>query len=167
MSARENPMVGAAGEFYVLARLSLLGKIAAQAPKGAPTADILIASSSGDRLCSVQVKARQEKGSDHGWYMSKKHEAIKSPSLFYAFVDFGKLTEPKPITYIVPSAVVAEVLQSMHRAWLSNPGQRGQQRRDTDFRRFMPDYSRTSGNAVGKYVGGWLDQYREAWDLLP
>jgi len=110
-------MVGASGEFYVLARLSLLGEIAAQAPEGAPTADILIASSAGDRLCSVQVKARQAKGSDHGWHMSKKHEAIKSASLFYAFFDFGKLTEPKPITYIVPSAVVAEVLQSMHRAW--------------------------------------------------
>ena len=29
-------MVAAAGEYYVLARLSLLGKIAAQAPRGVP-----------------------------------------------------------------------------------------------------------------------------------
>lgn len=164
---RESPMVGAAGEYYVLARLSLLGKIAAQAPKGAPTADILIASSAGDRLCSIQVKARQEKGSDRGWHMGKKHESIKAPSLFYAFVDFGKIKDPMPVTFIVPSEIVSKAIRLMHQAWLHNPGQRGQKHNDTDFRRFMPDYSKTSGAGVGKYVDGWLQQYREAWDLLP
>lgn len=167
LSVRQSTMIAAAGEYYVLARLSLLGKIAAQAPRGVPNADIVVSSLEGDRLCAVQVKARQEKGADGGWHMKKKHEALRSPELFYAFVDFGKITDPKPVTYIVPSEIVADVLQTMHQAWLDNPGKHGQKHNDSDMRRFMPDYSRTSGTGVGKYIRGWLDEYREAWSLIP
>jgi hypothetical protein len=45
LTVKQSTMVAAAGEYYVLARLSLLGKIAAQAPTGVPNADILICSS--------------------------------------------------------------------------------------------------------------------------
>lgn len=62
---------------------------------------------------------------------------------------------------------MAEVLRTMHAAWLATSGMKGQQRNDTDMRRFMPDYTRTSGALEGKYVRGWLDEYREAWELLP
>jgi hypothetical protein len=148
-------------------RLSLLGKIAAQAPTGVPNADILISSSHGDRLSAVQVKARQGKGADGGWHMSKKHEEIEAPSLFYAFVDFVSLIDPKPVTYIVPSTIVAQVIRVTHAAWLAKPGQKGQKHNDTDLRRFMPDYTRNCGAAAAPYVEGWLDQYREAWGLLP
>ena len=151
----------------MLARLSLLGKIAAQAPRSVPNADILVSSLEGDRLCAVQVKARQDKGADGGWHMKKKHEDLRASGLFYAFVDFGNLSDPKPVTYILPSEVVAHVLRAMHQAWLDNPGKRGQKHNDSEMRRFVPDYSRTSGVGVGKYVGGWLDEYREAWSLIP
>jgi hypothetical protein len=118
-------------------------------------------------LCAVQVKARQGKGADGGWHMSKKHETIKAPGLFYAFVDFGSIIDPKPVTYIVPSEVVAVVIRTMHAAWLAKPGQEGQQRNDSDFRRFMPDYTRNCGDGAKPYVEGWLDHYRDAWSLLP
>ncbi len=166
-TANQSSLVAAAGEYYVLARLSLLGKIAAQAPRGVPNADIVVSSVSGDRLCAVQVKTRQGKGADGGWHMGKKHEEIKSTNLFYAFVDFGGLTDPHPVTYIVPSEVVAEVVRTMHQAWLAKPGQKGQQRNDSDFRRFMPDFTRNCGEGAKPYILGWLDRYREAWSLLP
>lgn len=91
-------MIAAAGEYYVLARLSLRGKIAALAPRGVPNTDILISSSHGDRLCAVQVKARQENGTDGGWHMKRKHEDIIGPELFYAFGDFGTMSAPSPVT---------------------------------------------------------------------
>ncbi len=166
LGTKQSSLIAAAGEYYVLARLSLLGKIAAQAPRGVPNADIIVSSVNGDRLCAVQVKARQEKGSDGGWHMGKKHEEIKSPQLFYAFVDFGEIHDPKPQTYIVPSEVVAIVIQTMHAAWLATPGQKGQKHNDSDFRRFMPDYTRNYGENAKPYVKGWLDQYRESWNLL-
>ncbi len=167
LSVKHSTMIAAAGEYYVLARLSLLGKIAAPAPRGVPNADILVSSFSGEKLCAVQVKARQDKGSDGGWHMGKKHEDLKAPGLFYAFVDFGDLRNPKPTTYVIPSSVVANVLQTMHRAWLDNPGKYGQKHNDSDMRRLIPDYTKTSGSGVGSFGKGWLDQYCEAWKLLP
>src|SRR5664279_1348824 len=69
LGVKQSTLVAAAGEYYVLARLSLLGKIAAQAPRGVPNADIVVSSVKGDRLCAVQVKSRQGKGGDGGWHM--------------------------------------------------------------------------------------------------
>jgi hypothetical protein len=53
--------------------------------------------------------------------MSKKHETIKAPGLFYAFVDFGSIIDRNPVTYIVPSEVVTVVIRTMHAAWLAKP----------------------------------------------
>ena len=39
----------------------------------------------------------------------------------------------------------------------------GQQRKDTDFRRFVPDYTGYAGPST-KYGAGWLQSYAEAWD---
>src|SRR3546814_9500679 len=43
------------------------------------------------------------------------------------------------------------------------PGAKGQAHNDSDFRRFLPDYTHLD---MGKYEDGWLEPYREAWDLL-
>jgi hypothetical protein len=167
LTIKQSTLVAAAGEYYVLARLSLRGKIAAQAPRGVPNADIIVSSVAGDHLCAVQVKARQGKGADRGWHMRAKHEESISSNLFYAFVDFVSIEEPTPITYVVPSEIVARALKEMHQAWLKQPGQKGQKHNDSDFRRFLPDYSRTSGVDVAGYSDGWLAPYHEAWHLLP
>jgi hypothetical protein len=166
LGVKQSTLVAAAGEYYVLARLSLLGKIAAQAPRGVPNADIVVSTPDGERLCAVQVKARQGVGGDGGWHMSKKHEAIVGSKLFYAFVDFGDMQNPMPQTYILPSNIVAHVVRAMHAAWLATPGQKGQQRNDSDFRRFMPDFSINCGESAKPYDKGWLDEYKEAWRLL-
>jgi hypothetical protein len=156
--------LGAAGEHYVMCQLLRRGLIAALAPAGVPNADIIVTDEIGDRLCAIQVKARVDKGADGGWHMKAKHESIVSETLFYAFVDFGKdLTSP-PVSFIVPSATVAEVIRHSHQLWLSTPGQHGQQRKDGELRRFLPDYDRVRL----KFGRGpaWLDPYREAWALL-
>ncbi|WFS69595.1 hypothetical protein CFBP4996_26340 (plasmid) [Agrobacterium leguminum] len=162
--ASKSSIVGAAGEHYVMCQLLRREMIAALAPAGVPNCDIVVTDDIGDRLCAIQVKTRQDKGSDGGWHMSRKHENIQSPNLFYAFVDFGKNLTDHPTCYVVPSAVVADVIQRSHQAWLSSPGKMGQERKDTDFRRFLPDYEKT-GVIIGCGVG-WLDPYREGWSVL-
>ena len=157
-------VLGAAGEHYVMCQLLRRGLIAALAPVGVPNCDIVVTDDIGDRLCAIQVKTRVEKGSDGGWHMSRKHEGISSQSLFYTFLDFGKTLADPPACYVVPSEVVADVIKRSHQVWLASPGARGQERNDTDFRRFLPDYMRT-----GLDIGcgqGWLEPYREAWDTL-
>jgi hypothetical protein len=160
----KSTVLGAAGEHYVMCQLLRRGLIAALAPAGVPNTDIVVTDDIGDRLCALQVKTRVEKGSDGGWHMGAKHEAIASETLFYAFVDFGRDLVSPPTCFIVPSPVVADVIRRSHQVWLATPGKAGQQRKDSDFRRFLPDYDR-----MGLPIGcgaGWLDLYREAWRLI-
>jgi hypothetical protein len=156
-------LTGAAGEYFVMSELLRRGLIAALAPAGVPNCDIVVTDDIGDRLCAVQVKSRNSIGADGGWHMGKKHEALTAPALFYCFVDFALGKECGPFTYVVPGAVVATTLAECHQAWLNQPGKKGQQRKDGDMRRFLPNYSHLK---MGKYETGWLDSYREAWHLL-
>lgn len=95
--------------------------------------------------------------------MGKKHEALTSPTLFYCFLDFAIGTGTSPFTYIVPAPVVAQTLAECHQAWLALPGAKSQPHNDSEFRRFLPDYSHLR---MAKYEDGWLAPYREAWGLL-
>jgi hypothetical protein len=160
----QTTLLGAAGEYYVMSQLLRRGLIAALAPVGVPNCDIIVSDEIGDRLSAIQVKTRQEKGTDGGWHMRKKHEDIVSPGLFYAFVDFGKSLDDHPACFLIPSKVVAEVIGQSHKVWLETPGKMGQQRNGSDLRRLLPDYDRL-GIDIGRGEG-WLEQYRNVWHNL-
>lgn len=157
-------LLGAAGEHFVMCQLLRHGLIAALAPAGVPNADIVVTDDIGDRLCAIQVKTRTDKGSDGGWHMGRKHEGIFSDRLFYVFLDFGLDLTTQPKCYIIPSGTVASVIKTSHQAWLSEPGKKGQQRKDTDFRRMLPDYDRMG--LVFGFGAGWMERYYENWDIL-
>jgi hypothetical protein len=161
----QSTLLGAAGEHYVLSQLLRRNYIAAIAPQGAPNADIVITDIQANRLFAIQVKSRRDIGSDKGWHMKAKHEHIKSEFIFYCFVDFGPGLDSLPVTYIVPSAVVATVLAESHSTWLKTPGKKNQAHKDSVMRRFKPDYTGTFGPGT-KFGPGWLSQYREAWELF-
>lgn len=113
-------LVGAAGEDYVLYELHRRGVLAAQTPTNAYLADILVFDPEMSVGAMVQVKARS-RGS-RGWAMAPKHETATHPRLFYVFVDLE--TNP-PTSYVVPSAIVAEVVALSHQTWLGLPGRGG------------------------------------------
>jgi hypothetical protein len=75
-------LLGAAGEHYVMSQLLRRGLIAALAPVGVPTADIIVTDDIGDWACAIQVKTRRQIGSDGGWHMKAKHEDFRGASLF-------------------------------------------------------------------------------------
>lgn len=131
-------LVGAAGEHFVMSELLQRDLIAALAPTGVPNCDIVVSDDIGDRLCAIQVKTRRGKGADGGWHMSRKHETLKSSRLFHCFVDFAMFTPSPPFTYVVPASIVAEALAMGQAAWIAQPGAKGQQRKNSDFRRFLP-----------------------------
>jgi hypothetical protein len=155
---------GAAGEHYVICQLLRQNMIAALAPAGVPNADIVVTDKLGSRLCAVQVKVRRERGSDGGWHMGQKHETIISPNLFYCFVDFGSEITDQPKCWIVPSNIVAHVVAASHESWLAAPGKGGRKHSDMKMRRFLPSYEKLG--LGDDYRLGWLDQYRDRWDLL-
>jgi len=162
--ASQSTLLGAAGEHYIMCQLLRRGLIAALAPVGVPNCDIVVTDDIGDRLFAIQVKTRNEKGSDGGWHMRRKHESIASPNLFYTFLDFGASLSSPPTCFVVPSNEVAGAVKESHNLWLKTPGKKGQQRSDSDLRRFLPDYDKI-GLAIGR-GSGWMESYREAWHLL-
>ncbi|WP_107495121.1 hypothetical protein [Thalassobius sp. I31.1] len=160
-------IVGAAGEHFVMAELLRRGHIAALAPQGAPNMDILIADRSGQQLFSLQVKTRTSVGGDGGWHMSSKHEGIKGERLFYVFVDMGKPLNERPDCFILPADLVAEMVFETHRDWERNPGKAGQTRaKGGPMRRIRPDYFSIYTAEPPKYTQGWMEPYREAWQVF-
>ena len=139
------------------------GMIAALAPAGVPDADIIVSNSLGSSLAAVQVKARSIGTLKGGWVMKAKHETIKRTLLFYAFVDFGKTLNTVPQCWIMPSAAVADAIAESHSAWLKLPGLKGQEHKDTEMRSLRHDYAY---QGISHRSLGWLDCYREAWDLV-
>lgn len=96
--------------------------------------------------------------------MGAKHEKIVSDTLFYCFVDFGLKLTNVPTCFVLPSAIVADVLTQSYHKWLSTPGAKGQQRRETDLRRFLPNYDKTG--VIVERGEGWLEPYRVNWALI-
>ena len=146
--ASQTKLLGAAGEYHVMAELLRRGYIAALVPAGVPNADIVVSDVKGARLCSIQVKSRRDLGSDGGWHMKDKHEKIRESRLFYCFVGFGKTHDDRPTVHIVLSSTVAEALYSSPKKWLSTPGKKGQQRKDGPMRRLLSDYARIFTNGA-------------------
>lgn len=155
---RSATLTGAAGEHFVLYQLLLRGLKAGLAPSGAPDVDLLVVDDDAGVVRGIQVKTRTV-GRDGGWHMKVRHEALASPNLLYVFLDL----EPEvPVSYVVPSRVVARVIRDSHAAWLARPGRGGRAHRSTDMRRLLPRYP----FPVPGVPDGWLGRYREKWTLL-
>lgn len=90
--------------------------------------------------------------------MNVKHERFEQPRSLYAFVD---LKADSPVVYIVPSRVVARFLRRSHKRWLAAPGKMGQPHKDNPMRRLA-----STSLDLPDYEEGWLERYRERWDLL-
>jgi hypothetical protein len=162
----QSTLLGAAGEHFVLCQLLRRGYIAALAPIGVPNADILITDVEGYKLTAIQVKTRRNIGADKGWHMKPKHETLVSDSLFYCFVDLGEGFDEMPRTLVVPSSAVASAIREAHAHWLKTPGKKGQAHKDSNVRRFTPDYSYVFGKDNEKYGPNWTKRFLEAWDSL-
>lgn len=151
----DTSLTGAAGEHLVLSRLLSRGVLAAQAPRGARKADVLVNFLDEARKpVLIQVKSRQY-GSDGGWHMSEKHESQDQEDLYFCFVDF----EPEfPTVHVIPAKVVSQVVKMDHEIWLATPGKKGQAHNPTPMRRIRP-----AALGMGE---GWMDQYLENWSQI-
>ena len=151
-------LVGAAGEHFVMFQLYRRGLMVGQPPQGVPDVDLLVLDESAKVLTNLQVKTRT-KGADGGWHMKVKHEHLVSDRLWYVFVD---MELESPVSYIIPSKVVAQAVSRAHAIWLASPGKNGKAHQQTDMRRIRPTYPFD----VPDFPPGWMDQFRENWDAL-
>jgi hypothetical protein len=166
MSASQSTLTGSAGVYWVMHQLLRRGIIVALAPEGVPNIDLIISDIQGSKVAALQVKTRNPIGNDKGWHMKAKHEKLNEDNLFYCFVDLPADLSKPPTTYILPSKTVADCLSTTYCAWLETPGRGGRAHQDTEMRRLLPEYSFDDPRAK-KYSLGWLEPYKEAWDILP
>lgn len=69
------------------------------------------------------------------WMMSKKHETVEDPTLFYCFVSISKSSGSLEF-YIVPCKVVARYLREQHALWLREKKKEGKEVKNSDMRTF-------------------------------
>ncbi len=176
MPRQDGTYIGRVGEHYVLYKLIRERKDinAAMAAINTDTLDIYAADKAGKPF-GVQVKTKTNRTC---WQLGREHEHIEDPGLFYAFVDLGKhfgwekpkkgpsdIKEP-PEVFIVPSEVVARAVRVSHQAWLNTPAKSGKPKKDTRIRVICQTYPPATFREVEGFPAGWMEQYRENWELL-
>jgi hypothetical protein len=139
--------VSLAGEFAVLSQLALRGYDANMTLGHTKSVDILVSDPKTGELYQIEVKTNLKSSRNkpsvsrvHGksvsaWMMTKKHEDIGIPTLFYCFVNISKDTNAFKF-YIVPSKVVARYVREEHQLWLDEKKKEGKKVEDTDMRLF-------------------------------
>jgi hypothetical protein len=142
-------LLGEAGELLVLTRLLRYGVVAGQSPRGWKTDDLF--SHEGLR---VQVKTT-DKGPRPQWMVG--YDLGVDEMRFYVFVDYR---EPiTPICYVLPSGKLEEVI--------SNADECYYQQRPASKRWGSRTLSDGWNHDVPDYPAGWLQEYRERWELIP
>jgi hypothetical protein len=114
-----NPsLTGAAGVYFVAARLNAMGFQCAPTFGNVPSVDILVSSINGSVLISLQVKTtmnglrergrgRERKPHHYEWDIGWKSARLNVPNLFFALVDLKQFAE-LPDVFLVPSKVIAD-----------------------------------------------------------
>jgi hypothetical protein len=166
-----NKQTGDVGEHYVLYCLIREGFIANLAPRvNTKTVDVLCSTPEG-LASTIQVKTQNTSRSET-WRLSEAHGHTCIPSLFFALV---KLREVEPHdVFIVPSRVIVRAVISSSRAYEKIPLLRGknkgklpeENRRPDAERRIFESFPESSYGQVPGCPPGWLEPYRECWDLL-
>ena len=124
MSRVSPNLTGAAGEHFVVYKLSSLGLVAALPRAGATGVDVLVSNSDGSRTVAIQVKTTDNAVRTRGRGTAKvpfqlqfplgyKCAKIDNPELLFAFVDlrdsFDHSTQPD--VYLVPAPFVNDYCQ--------------------------------------------------------
>jgi hypothetical protein len=159
-----NRDIGDIGEYYVLYRLVEEGFVATPAPRATTkTIDILVSTTDG-LPSTVQVKTKGPRSD--GWRLEKRHGDLETPGLYYALVDLG--VEPY-VTYVFPAVEMARVVRDSYQAWISTPPTRGRSKTPNEkpgARRMIHDPFPPPFGEVPGCPPGWMEPYREYWDLL-
>jgi hypothetical protein len=137
--------VSLAGEFAVLSQLALRGFDANLTLGRTKSVDILVSDPKTGKMYQLEVKTNYTNTRTKpvaskifgkyisDWIMSKKHEDIISPTLFYCFVNISKDTKHFKF-YIMPSKIVAAYVRNNHALWLEIKQSEKKQVKDSDMR---------------------------------
>jgi hypothetical protein len=122
--AKDKVLTGAAGAYYVGFRLSALGYAVGLTTHGTRAIDMFVANPDTVKSITIQTKTmladafRQsgKLGNYWGWPVGKSPQKAHE-TFFYAFVDLRGDPSKTPHVFIVPSVVLAPLLED-NKGWL-------------------------------------------------
>lgn len=150
-------LTGTAGEYFVVAELSLRGWLATVTIKNAPGIDVLARHSETGSLIALQTKTA---GAGFIFRLKQQDERpTDNPYDWYALVGLKPSESPlRPDIYLVPRDVVSKQVAMSHAIWMYQPGKVGQQHKDSQMRTIQPD-------AVARFKDAWELLHRPASDI--
>ncbi len=122
IKAGKSTLIGAAGEYFVMAELLRQGWIAGLTPRGTPDFDI-VATKDGLAI-HVRVKTKTADSKLFRWNLRQDGRVFRAPigqDDFCVLVDIGGVA---PEYYAIPTALVEDKLQEIRRNWLAEKSTR-------------------------------------------
>lgn len=137
IKAGEGPLIGNAGEHYVMAELLKRGVVAALAPRNVPGFDIL--ATCGDQTVRVRVKTKSEDYDAWQWNEKPDGSIFRHLSKQNDFTVMVNLTRDiRDLKfYIVPTMTLDRWLKRDFKRWVTTPGAKGQQRAQDNKKRTL------------------------------
>lgn len=151
---------GAASQFFVAGELCRRGLVAVLTLGNCPNTDVLVSNKAGTKFAHVQVKTFRP-GRDKTVSVGKKAETYYGPTFFWVLAGIPEIeSHSSHEYYVVPSAVMSELVSVAYKNWLDAPGKLGQAHNDTSLRSIhLPPHTSVFQNHG-------LDEYLDRWDLI-
>jgi hypothetical protein len=147
-----------ASQFIVAGELCRRDWVALVTVGNTPNTDILCSNKAGTRFVHIQVKTYVPGNKTVS--VGKKAERDYGRNFLWVL---GGIQPPEVDAphefFIIPSADVSKNVFQAHQQWISEPGKKGQERKDSNVRTIhLPPH---------KSVIGWdISKYRNRWDIV-
>jgi len=149
IKAGKSPLIGATGEYFVMAELLRRGWLAGLTPRGAKSYDII--ATMGDRTIKVRVKTKTADANIFRWNLRDDGTVFMGPTGKYDICVLVDLAPVAPDYYVIQTARVEKKLLELRQEWLDEKSTRKASNRVIAF--VMPKDSH------------WLDGYK-SWAVI-
>lgn len=149
---------GNSSQFFVAGELCRRGYAAVVTLGNTPNTDVLCSNRDGTRFVHIQVKTFVP--GNKTCSVGKKAERVYGSRFFWVIAGIPIPDSELPFRYyIIPCSEIALNVAEHHRDWLSAPGKKGQQRKDSSLRAVAVE------EGAAPYFWS-IAKYEDRWDLI-
>ena len=149
---------GSSAQFFVAGELCRRDLVAVVTMGNTPNTDVLCSNVEGTKFVHIQVKTFPPGNQKVTVGMKAEKDFGKNFIWVLAGIP-PKEDKSEFVYYIVPSSEVCKNVKKMHLDYISKPGKKGQQRKDSSMRViFIPPYK--------DHLGWTIEKYKNRWDII-